>query len=121
MWLFVSLLMSYLSGWQGLAKRYRATGDFDGPVWHRQSGQFGMVGLRNVLHLGANHQGLSLSMMILFRFGYAPLFIPWSDIVASPKKKWFLHGMQYRLGGPTGPTLWVRADLAERVRQASAG
>lgn len=60
-------------------------------------------------------------MMILFRFGHEPLWIPWSDIATSPKKRWFRDGISYRLGGPEGPELWLATDLAERVRKASGG
>ena len=118
-WLFVNLLLSVISGWASLAGRYGSDAPFSGSIWKWESGQMRLVGIRNCLTIGANRQGLHLAMMILFRFRHPPLFIPWREITITPKRSFFRKGMEFRLGGNGGVPLWISAELAERLRQAS--
>lgn len=120
LWLLVGLLNSALSGWQRLATRYATEKPFSGHKWTWESGQMRWVGIRNCLTVGADRNGLYLAMLVVFRFRHPPLFIPWSDISITPKRSFFRKGMEFRLGGNDGVPLWLSADLAERLRQASA-
>jgi hypothetical protein len=119
LWMFVNLLLSLVSGWTVLAARYRTEQPFAGQVWTFQSGQMRLVSIRNCLTIGASREGLYLAMMALFRFRHPPLFIPWSQIQITPKKNFFRKGMEFHLGGEQGVSLWIGANLAERLRQAS--
>lgn len=60
-------------------------------------------------------------MMALFRFRHPPLFIPWSQIQITPKKNFFRKGMEFHLGGEQGVSLWIGANLAERLRRRRLG
>ncbi len=80
-------LIGRISGWSTLANIYRATGEFFGPTWKFQSGQFRWrMGYNHCLTFGANESGLFLSVFFLFRIGHPSLFIPWGDITVSLRK-----------------------------------
>jgi hypothetical protein len=97
MWLGVTILLSYTSGWAGLAKIYRASKPFHGVRWtpfHAQLGEAGLLGsFGNSLNIGANAEGLHLSVFILFRVNCPALFIPWEDVSIESKK---ILGFRYK-------------------------
>lgn len=77
LWSGVVFLMSYLSGWQRLALKYKA------PLPTRRlytgiSGRIGGVSYNGILRLGFNENGLYLHVMSLFGIGHPPLLFPWS-------------------------------------------
>lgn len=79
-WIGVIYLISWLSGWQRLAKKYATW--MEPPTLRRSmaSARIGLSNYNGVLQLGLNPQGIYLSVFILFRVGHKPLFIPWSEI-----------------------------------------
>lgn len=119
LWMFVGLILSRISGWHGLAAKYRMDAKFAGPTWTWQTGHMRLVGFRNTLTVGTNRQGLYLAVLFPFRFQHPPLFVPWSDITVTPKRGLFIPGMQFLMGPAPGVPLWLSAGLAEKVRQAS--
>jgi len=59
------ILISRLSGWSLLARRFRATEPWTGELWSWQSARFrGWCGYNNCLRVGANPQSLSLSVIM---------------------------------------------------------
>src|ERR1043166_3693185 len=79
-WCLVSLIFSYLSGWQNLAGIY-ATRNHPSLKAHRtQSGTVGFISYRGCLTVEVTERGIYLGMMWLFRFGHRPLFIPWQEV-----------------------------------------
>ncbi len=79
-WSGVCWLLSWLSGWQRLARHYRTenppTGTPSGPFW----AMMGPVSYRGTLTLQPAAEGLYLTMMVLFRVGHPTLLIPWSAV-----------------------------------------
>lgn len=61
-------------------------GPYDGKKLRRKTGRLGGTSYSRVLILGANMQGLYLSVDILFRLFHPPLFISWSDIKTEERK-----------------------------------
>lgn len=121
LWVLVGFLAGYIGGWRSLASRFRARGPFNGLVIARQSGQMRWIaGYGNCLNLGANHEGLFLSTMILFRAGHPSLLIPWDQITVSTD--WFfLMGkvVKFRLGREPSVPLWIRAKLADKLKESA--
>ncbi len=81
---------SRVSGWHDLAKHYPVRNRYEGK-WISQPDFFGRDsgGLdiyfnngasEDAIKLGADSEGLYLSMSIGFRFFHPPLFVPWSDV-----------------------------------------
>ncbi len=80
LWCVVNLLLAYVSGWQKLAKKYKATQKPGGKAFRAQSGTIGVVPCSNSLHIQTNQEGLFVSITFLLRNGKPDLFIPWSEI-----------------------------------------
>ncbi len=99
LWLVVTWLLSYISGWAFLAKHYRAARPFAGRYARIRSSQMGPLGpfggARNALYLGVDPDGLHLRMFILFRLNCPDLFIPWREITVGRGKSFFLEYVEF--------------------------
>lgn len=86
-WLLLSRALAQ-RGWNLRSKHYATCKAFPPPEMLIQfsSAAVGSASYGGVLTLGADHEGIYLVPMVLCRFGHAPLFIPWSDIVAREEK-----------------------------------
>lgn len=115
-------VISWWSGWAMLARRFRDRNKFTGSRWRFQSGQMRwMCGYNNCLTVGANSEGLFLSMLPIFSLFHPPLFIPWTEISYTKKTSFFSAGVRFLLGNEFYAPLWVREQLAERLRGAAGG
>jgi hypothetical protein len=89
LWCLIGLLVAHLSGWHQLGKLYGSSRKNNGRKWRMKS-----IGMRrgqnyqNIVTIGANIEGIFLSVFPLFRFGHQPLFIPW-DQITYIKKRWY--------------------------------
>ena len=97
LWVGVILLLSWLSGWNALGKHYREVTPFEGERLQMVSGRLrNGVNYRAVLTMGANSEGISLTVFFPFRIGHPPLFIPWSEISISKEKLFFMDAVGLR-------------------------
>jgi hypothetical protein len=79
LWCAVCFLLSRMSGWALLAKRFRADSLRPEHTWIWQSARMRWsCNYNRCLTFGADPSGLYLSIMVLFRIGSPPLLIPWS-------------------------------------------
>lgn len=78
-WCGIICLLSYISGWNRLAKSY-AAGDREPSGVRRSSvsGRIGGVNYNSVLTLHVAEDGFFLQPIFLFAVGHPRLFIPWS-------------------------------------------
>lgn len=117
-WSGVCVLISFVTGWRGLAADYRGRLDaVDGRV-SMSSGRMGIGNYNNVLNVAVGPRGMELSVFPLLAVGSPPLAIPWSDVV--PVRRYRLLGMfdrlQLRIGGRV--TLVLAGSAARLVEQA---
>ena len=89
----ICFALSLISGWRSLAEHYKATQPFSGERWHLRSGSMGLVSYGSCLTLGANTEGIFLSVLFPFRVGHPPLFIPWSEVQSAEHCRWFFFPM----------------------------
>jgi hypothetical protein len=122
LWIAVTWLLSYTSGWVALARIYRADREATGiPVrlraarmGHGAAGQF-----RNVLTLWVGDEGLQLRLQWLFRINSPDLFVPWTEIAATRGRQWFFDYIELKfLQAPEIP-LRLYGEAAERVCAAA--
>src|SRR4030081_2278907 len=123
-WLCVTLLLSYISGWAFLAKHYRAAQPFAGRYERIRSSQMGPLGpfggARNALYVGVDPRGLHLRMFILFRLNCRDLFMPWTDITVTRGKSFFMDFVEFHFR--QAPRIHVRIyGKAGEVIKALAG
>jgi len=98
-----------LGGWRGLAKTYRHAGSFQGKVRRFQTiSMKRWTAYGSCVHIGANQEGLFLSVFFPFRPGHPPLFIPWRDISTTEVR--FLGGKRLELRFRKNRTVPVRIN-----------
>jgi hypothetical protein len=117
MWIAIAALLSRLSGWSELAKRYPAAAEPEGErvVW--TSAQIGGVSFRSCLNATLAPSGLYLVPARLFRLFMPPVLVPWSDIhFEGFTKVLFFELACFRLGGAEGPIFCVFTALGARMR-----
>ncbi|MCG8649423.1 MAG: hypothetical protein MI861_06305 [Pirellulales bacterium] len=77
-WCVVSFLMSRISGWHRLARRYPDQ-PVRGDVARMRSGKIGGISYYSCLTFRASEQGLRVSVALPFRIGHRPFYIPWDE------------------------------------------
>lgn len=89
LWLLISYVLSWMSGWHLLAQRFRTDAEFTGTLyrWFHATMRCG-VHYNGALKAGTNVEGLSLAPIFLFRIGHSPLFIPWTEISVG-SSRWY--------------------------------
>jgi hypothetical protein len=122
LWIGVSSLVSYLSGWVSLAQRYRATGEASGipvRVGVARLGRSGIGRFRNVLTVWVGAGGLRLHLLFLFGINSRDLFVPWPDISVSRGRHFFADYVEFRFRGAPDIPLRIFGLAADQVRAAA--
>ena len=96
-WILISYLIALVSGWRKLAEYYKR------PEGMLLTGAKGMLtslylnksSYSKSVFIRVDDIGMHLSVIILFRFGHPPLFIPWSDIKIEEKPAFFSGKLYY--------------------------
>lgn len=114
LWLGVSALLSRLSGWAQLARQFGVPELPNGYQFKWVSGGIGRarfpVRYRGVLTMLLNDDGLGFSLLLPFRFGAKPFFIPWEQVeFVEPGRALFNKGTQLRIRAQW-PTITVLGD-----------
>lgn len=116
LWLFVTGLLSFFSGWLSLAARFRAHGEPEGERFGFVAGAWGAGGLPlsygRTLFVTVHPSGFHLSVMVLLRLFSPPLFIPWEAVESVTEKQTLFkryalicirgHGSRLALHGRAG-------------------
>jgi hypothetical protein len=121
LWCTILFLISQASGWAALARRFRLTSPFTGQTWDwkRARMRWG-CNYNNCLTVGSDPMGLYLSMMFPFRFGHAPLFLPWQEVsVRRHRSILFFKYVELSLGREEQIPLLIRENLADQIRLAA--
>ena len=91
MWLGISTLLAWSSGWTKLAKSFRASGPMQGEAFRFVSGSLGgsavPVSYGSCLVVRVGDGGFRLSIMMPFRFLCPPLFIPWNEVESLEQRR----------------------------------
>ena len=94
------VLISILSGWFALSKRFRATAEPSGatrsvvPIFHVQMRHQGCSSMR----MTTAEDGLYLSMTFISRLAHPPLAIPWNEIQIRPGRFLWIRQFVLTLG-----------------------
>ncbi|WP_425615297.1 hypothetical protein NA78x_005212 [Anatilimnocola sp. NA78] len=93
-WVLLLHLIAYLGGWKELARRFPDDQTHEGKLYRFQSGAVTPIARIDLpcnygssLKLRVCTQGLGISVIAPFRFGHAPLFIPWDEFHRPQIKK----------------------------------
>ena len=121
-WVLVSYLISLLSGWMELSRRFRDLGAYYSYQWPFQSVRMRTIfgSYSNCVNFGADETGLYMAVFRPFRFGHAPLFIPWSEIqVDAHSQGLILKSRKLLLGRQEVIPLFVTSSLAAKFQEAA--
>ena len=104
LWLLMSGLVSWLSGWYGLSRRFHNADAVDGERFSFRSAAIGWrwfpISYGNCLFATIGSKGLALSILFPFRFLHPPLLIPWSAIDRCEEVKfWFRRPVAVSVAG----------------------
>jgi hypothetical protein len=117
LWCGISLLLSRVGGWSGLAERFPAPEQPEGKRFRSQSGRLGLVNYNRCLTIYISKGGLYLSMTPLFRVGHRPMLIPWKEIhdVETQQVLW-AEFVSFQIGSPTMATLRLSKTMFDQAR-----
>ena len=121
MWIVAGYWVALTGGWRLLAKRFRLQGTFTGQRWTMQSARMRwFTQYNNALTIGADHTGLFMAPLFLFRAWHPPLFVPWSEITSLGETQiFFFKYADLRLGRVEEVPLRIRASLAAKIQSAA--
>jgi hypothetical protein len=119
-WLFVSLLLSALSGWLGLARRYPNRPETPLRTLHMLSGTMGLGGSMNgILRLSACPSGLRVGLFLPFAAFSRDFLVPWQEIrIARSQGRWF-RSARLTFGDATLSRLTISAWAADQLAAAA--
>jgi len=120
LWLPITALLGWLTGWFGLMRRYPDNKDQALVSPRLLSGTIGGI---QVLNLGACPSGLRVAMTRLFGPFLRPFLVPWCEVSAAPSSFLFLPMIKLTFGTSDRPALWIYArtwdQLLERAPAAA--
>jgi len=108
------VLISILSGWFALSKRFRATAEPSGatrsvvPIFHVQMRHQGCSSMR----MTTAEYGLYLSMSFISRIAHPPLAIPWNEIQIHPGRFLWIRQFVLTLGNKERIPLRISERIA---------
>ncbi|HXG80810.1 MAG TPA: hypothetical protein VNJ05_03330 [Sphingomicrobium sp.] len=121
MWLLVTTLLGFMSGWFSLQQWYADDGNEEPLIrlgW--QSGSMGLgVSFSSCLTLASRRDGLSVKVWRIFGPFQRPLLIPWRDIAAEPKRVLFWRMMRLSFGRPPVGSLKISERTWNRLIEAA--
>lgn len=121
MWLFVTTMLGFMSGWFTLQQWYPDDCKEEPLLklgW--QSGSMGMgVSFGNCLTLAARRDGLSIRVWRVFGPFQRPLLIPWRDINEEPKRVLFYRMTRLNFGNPPSGSLTISQRAWEKLTSAA--
>ena len=119
-WVATSSILAFLSGWQSLARRFRAVAVPTGTRYSNQVTAVGWISQCGVTNVIISQDGLYLYVNPFFRFLHPPVLIPWADVTLVGNRR-FLWSSRYTLslGSLTTITLSERVfvELARFINQ----
>ena len=118
-------VLSQISGWSGMARRFPAAPAHDAS-WKFGSMAMGMRGMRynNCVRIGVDDEHLHIRMLKIFSAYHRPISIPWALIEfpgSLPTGRWTLGFIELRVSG--GQRVWLSPQAVRReieVRRAMA-
>lgn len=120
MWLVITSLIGFLSGWYALARRYpdRKEAPLLRLTW--QTGYMGSLRARyrGALKLSACRSGLRVGVNRLLGPFSRDFFVPWEEIRIERKVGFFEKLAELTFGEPRVGTLAIRAAVADKLAKA---
>jgi hypothetical protein len=120
MWISVTTLLGYISGWPALAKQFPDRPEAASLKANGQSGAMGVfpVSMNGILNLSVCPSGLRIGISRVFGPFSPPFFVPWREIRVERASRFYGERAVLYFGGGR---LTIAAFLADRLARASRG
>ena len=119
MWAAISSLIAAFSGWRRLAQVYSLTTPFNGQQWRFRSARMRWsTNYNGCLTIGANVRGLYLGVLLVFRIGHPPVFVPWSEVQMTVHKARVFRYLDFTFARAPGVVVGVDERVARNILQA---
>lgn len=117
LWFGITRLLSVLSGWSVLSRRYTVLPRFDPSISYVRM----MIGVVNYngLRIGFERDGIYLAMIPILSSGHPPLLIPWEDTTPPVMTRQLLQEIVEIRIRSTGTRLRMRRSVFEQLQQAA--
>ena len=122
LWAMVSFVIAQISGWAVLSRSFCDRAAVHSYQWHFESARMRTLWgtYHNVAKFGADETGLYMSVLLPFRVGHAPLFIPWAEIqVSSGVRGLLFKSRKLLLGRQQSIPLLISVSLADKIKSAA--
>ncbi|NTX14055.1 hypothetical protein HUA76_24935 [Myxococcus sp. CA056] len=106
---------SWMSGWHGLARQFRADGPAPSDMRNFTTGKIGWIDYKSCLAVGGDAQGLYLVPNLIFRLFHPPLRIPWSEIHDREVTSFFFVKRDTFRAGEHSTRIRLRAAVTESL------
>jgi hypothetical protein len=121
MWVLVTTLLGFMSGWFNLQQWYADDGNEEPLLklgWQSGSMGFG-VSFSSCLTLASRRDGMSVRVWKIFGPFQRPLLIPWREITAEPKQFLFIRMVRLNFGSPPSGSLNIRERIWNKLVAAA--
>lgn len=124
MWCLGMWTTALFSGWRALQERYPDRLDQSLERLRFQSANMGKflgagVNFGNCLTFDICRSGLRVSIWFVFSLFQNPFFVPWSDITAIERRRFFFRGVELRFGPASdAKVLWIYRKAFDRIAAA---
>ena len=123
-WCLALWAIAKFSGWMALQSRYPDRLDLSLERLRFQSGSMGksfVTGFNfgNCLTFDVCSSGLRIAVWFVFRLFQKPFFVPWNEIVATERRRFFFRGVELHFGPPgDAKVLWIYRKTFDRIAAA---
>lgn len=116
MWLVTTALLGAMSGWFQLQSQFPRDTETSLVTIRHLSGYMGLgVHLSSILTLSACPSGLRIAIWRVFGPFQRPFLVPWTEISAERKTRFFMPMAQLRLGAPEVGKLTIDAGIWQKL------
>src|SRR5262249_7842716 len=121
-WLTMSVILGFLSGWYSLMIIYPDRQDEVLLQAQDQSGSMGLwIGMSGILHISVCRSGLRIGILRIFGIFCRNFFVPWPEIRIQRKDYFSGAAAELKFGNPAIGRLTIRASLADRLARSAKG
>ncbi len=118
-WLVATTVLSVMSGWFALMRRFPDRPEIARITLRGQSGTMGIVNFNGILTLSACAGGLRVGVWRIFAPFSTPFFVPWDQITVTRGQRLFWKVATFNLGKVEGWQLTVGERIADRLAAGS--
>lgn len=121
MWCLAMWTTAVFSGWRTLQERYPDRLDQSVERLSFRSGNMGRflgtgINFGNCLTFDICRSGLRVSVLFILALFQKPFFVPWSEITASERRRFFFRGVELRFGAADdAKVLWIYRKTFDRI------